>query len=180
MPLGPEELSRLKKQFPYRYKEPQIDPTALVAPGAQVFGDVTVGKESSLWFNTVLRGDVHYIQIGDRTNIQDLTMVHVSHKICPTIIGDDVTVGHSAILHSCKIGNRCLIGMGSQILDEAEIGDWVFLGAGSLVTPRTRIPSHSLAHGRPAKVVRELSQKEIDWIQWNTAHYVDLAKTYLK
>lgn len=175
----PPEIEELKTRFPYRYRNPQIDPSVFQAPGSHIYGDVTIGKESSVWFNAVLRGDVHSIRIGDRTNIQDLTMVHVSHEVCPTLIGSDVTVGHNAILHSCTVGDNVLVGMGSQILDEAELGEWVFLGAGSLVTPKTKIPPGTKAFGRPAKVIGDLTQKEIDWIKWSSGHYLKVARTYL-
>ncbi len=176
--IKPAELSELQKLFPHRYLEPRVDPTAFIAPGAQIYGDVWIGKESSVWFNSVLRGDVNYIRIGERTNIQDLTMVHVSHEGNPTIIGEGVTIGHSVVLHACRIGNYSLIGMGSVILDEAEIGEYVMLGAGSLVTQRTKIPAGTKAFGRPAKVVAELTQEEVDRIRWSAGHYVKLAKTY--
>lgn len=168
----------LKQKYPWRFKEPRIDPTAWIASGAKVFGDVKLGAHSSVWFNSVIRGDVNFISIGENTNIQDLTMVHVSFNIAPTIIGNNVTVGHSAILHACTVADFVMIGMGSQILDEAEIGEYVVLGAGSLVTPKTKIPAYSKAYGRPAKVVAEVTQKEIEWIRWSAKHYVALSQTY--
>jgi carbonic anhydrase/acetyltransferase-like protein (isoleucine patch superfamily) len=180
MSMPPEEIERLKKHFPHRYNPTVISPSAWVAPGAQVLGDVVIGEESSVWFNAVLRGDVNYIRVGKRTNIQDLTMVHVSYESYPTIIGDGVTIGHSAVIHACTIGNHVLIGMGSVILDGAEIGDDVIIGAGSLVTGKTKIPSGSKAFGRPAKVIATLTESEREFLRWSENHYVNLAKTYRK
>lgn len=167
-----------KQRFPHRFNETIIHPSAWIAPGAHVHGDVHIGEESSVWFNSVLRGDVNYIRIGARTNIQDLSMVHVTHHGDPTIIGDNVTVGHSCVLHACKIGNFSLIGMGSCILDGAEIGDFVLLGAGSLVTQKTKIPPFSKAFGRPAKVVAEITEEEKKYLEFSANHYVAMMKTY--
>jgi carbonic anhydrase/acetyltransferase-like protein (isoleucine patch superfamily) len=150
-----------------------------VAPGAHVIGDVVLGKESSVWFNTVLRGDVNYIRIGERTNIQDLSLVHESYKKSPTIVGNHVTVGHSVILHACTVGDFSLVGMGSVVLDDAEIGDFVLLGAGSLVTQGAKIPSGMKAFGRPAKVVGPITDEEREFLKWSAEHYVQLARTYL-
>ncbi len=168
----------LKAMFPHRFRDPKVHASALVAPGAHVYGDVEIGEDSSIWFNTVLRGDVNYIRVGKRTNIQDCSLVHVAFKAYPCLIGDDVTIGHSAVIHACTIGNSSLIGMGSQILDGAEIGDFVLLGAGSLVTPKMKIPSGSKAFGRPAKVVSELPEAERESLRFSARHYVNLAKTY--
>ncbi len=137
-----------------------------------------MGPDCSVWFNSVLRGDVNAIRIGARTNIQDLSMVHVSYELTDTQIGDDVTIGHNAIIHGCKIGNRCIIGMGSIILDKAEIGDDVLLGAGSIVTEGKKIPSGTKAFGTPAKVVGELTEEERLFLLFSARHYVSLAKTY--
>jgi carbonic anhydrase/acetyltransferase-like protein (isoleucine patch superfamily) len=168
----------LKKMFPHRFQSPKLAPSAFVAPGAHVYGDVEIGEQSSIWFNTVLRGDVNYIRVGARTNIQDCSLVHVAYKAYPCLIGSDVTIGHSATIHACSIGNFTLIGMGSQVLDGAEIGDFVLLGAGSLVTPKMKIPSGSKAFGRPAKVVAELTEEERESLRFSALHYVNLAKTY--
>jgi len=168
----------LKQRFPYRFKSPVIDPTAVILPGAQVHGDVRIGKDSSIWFNSVIRGDVNYIQIGDRTNVQDLSLIHVTLDGHPTIIGNDVTIGHSVVIHACTIRDFALIGMGSLILDGAEIGEYVLLGAGSLVTQNTKIPAGTKAFGRPAKVVAELTEAEREAIRISSDRYVHLAKTY--
>lgn len=169
----------MRELYPHFHQSPQINPTVFLAEGSRVYGDVHIGKDSSIWFNTVIRGDVNYIRIGERTNIQDLSLVHVSYETFPTIIGDDVTVGHSAIIHACKIGNCTLIGMGSTVLDGAEIGDFVLLGAGSLVTQNTKMPSGVKAFGRPAKVVAELTEEERKMLKLSALHYVNLSRSYL-
>lgn len=174
-----ESIETLKKLYPFRYKTPQIDKSVFLATGSQVIGDVVLGKNSSVWFNTVIRGDVNYIRIGEGTNIQDLSMIHVSFESFPTIIGNFVTVGHSVLLHACTVGNYSLIGMGSCVLDGAEIGDEVLLGAGSLVTQGTKIPSGSKAFGRPAKVVGQLTPEERAHLKWNGEHYIRLSRSYL-
>ncbi len=168
----------MTEKYPHKFNPSKIHPTAFCAPGSHVIGDVHIGAESSLWFNSILRGDVNFIRVGDRTNIQDLTMVHVSYQASPCIIGNDVTVGHSCVLHACTVKDFALIGMGSIILDDAEIGEFVMLGAGSLVTQRTKIPPRTLAFGRPAKVIRELNEEEIQELRFSASHYVQLAKTY--
>ena len=146
--------------FPYLGHRPSVDPSAFVAPQASVIGDVTVRAGSSIWYGAVVRGDVMPIRIGARTSIQDNSVVHATGGWSDTIVGDECTIGHSVILHGCHIGHRVLVGMGSIVLDEVEIGDGSMIGAGSLVTARTRIPPGVLAHGRPCKVVRELTDEE--------------------
>ena len=172
-----------------RYKNdfPQIDNSAWIAPSADIVGDVEIGEDSSIWFGCVVRGDVHFIKIGKRTSIQDMSMVHVTHfkkekKIGdgnPTIIGDDVTIAHKVMLHGCKIGNGCLIGMSATILDGAEIGDESIVGAGSLVTKNKKFPPRSLIMGSPAKVIRELSDEEVAGIYANAKNYVNYKNDYL-
>ncbi len=176
--MDPSELARLKAKYPHRYKTPQIDPSVFLAEGTRVFGDVVIGKDSGLWFNVVVRGDVNYIRIGEGTNIQDLSMVHVSWENAPCIVGNYVTVGHSVVLHACTVGDYSLIGMGSTVLDGAVIGDHVLLGAGSLVTGNTKIPSGMKAFGRPAKVVGPISDEERKFLAWSAGNYIDVAKTY--
>ncbi len=168
----------LKRDYPHRFQSPKVHPSALILPGVQLHGDVELGADSSVWFNSVVRADVNYIRIGERTNIQDLSMIHVSYKASPTLIGNDVTIGHSVVLHACTIKNFVLVGMGTVVLDDAEIGDFVIIGAGSLVTQKTKIPSGSKAFGRPAKVVGELTDAEREKIKFNALHYVNLAKSY--
>ncbi len=151
----------------------------------QIIGDVSIGDDSSIWCNAVLRGDVNRIVIGRGSNVQDFTMGHVSHKTqskpdgSPLLIGDYVTVGHSAILHGCKIGNECLIGMGSIILDDAVIHDHVMIGAGSLVPPGKALESGMLYVGRPVKAVRELTPEEIAYLRYSAEHYMQVKNNYL-
>ena len=139
---------------------PQIDPSVFLAPSACVIGDVQIGEKSSLWFNVLVRGDVNYIRIGKRTNIQDGTVIHVTLKTHPTVIGDDVSIGHSVTLHGCNIQDRCLIGIGAIILDGVEVGESSMVAAGSLLTPGTKIPPRSLVMGSPARVKKELTDAE--------------------
>lgn len=148
--------------FPYLGVAPRIDASVFVAPTASVIGDVVVGAESSVWYGTVIRGDVMPIRVGTRSSIQDNTVIHATGGWSETVVGDEVTVGHSVILHGCRIGSRVLVGMGSIVLDEAEIGEGTILGAGSLVTARTKIPPGVLAHGRPAKPARDLKPEELE------------------
>jgi len=143
-----------------------------------VLGDVHLGEESSVWFNAVLRGDVNYIRVGARSNIQDVSVVHVTHHGNPTLIGENVTVGHGCIIHACRIGSFSLVGMGSCILDGAEIGDFVLIGAGTLITQNAKIPSNSKVIGRPGKVVATITPEEKKYLEFSANHYVQLMKTY--
>jgi len=152
---------------------PQIDPSVFLAPSACVIGDVQIGEKSSLWFNVLVRGDVNYIRIGKRTNIQDGTVIHVTHKTHPTVIGDDVSVGHSVTLHGCNIQDRCLIGIGAIILDGVEVGESSMVAAGSLLTPGTKIPPRSLVMGSPARVKKELTDTEC-------ADFHSIAERYIR
>jgi carbonic anhydrase/acetyltransferase-like protein (isoleucine patch superfamily) len=167
--------------LPYQNIYPKIDKSVLIAEGAYIIGDVEIGKDSSIWFNTVVRGDVNYIRIGERTNIQDLTMVHVTYKKYPTFIGSDVSIGHSAVIHGCVIKDFVIIGMGAKILDDALISTNSIVAAGSVVKEKFVIPEGTLAAGVPAKVVRDLKQEEIGRIKQNAKNYlfyVDQYKTY--
>lgn len=168
----------------FNNKNPKIHQTAFVAPNATIIGDVEIGEGSSIWFQTVVRGDVNSIRIGKRTNIQDLSMVHVSTAEGPapaeTVIGDDVTIGHRVIVHGCTIGNGSLIGMGSIVMDHVEVGEKSVIGAGSLVTEKTKIPPGHLAFGRPAKVVRPLTEQELALMPYLSQHYAKLAENYRK
>lgn len=164
--------------YAHKGNVPQVAPDVFVAPNATVIGDVVVGAGSSLWFGTVLRGDVYPIRIGERTNIQDNAVVHVTNSIAATTVGDDVTVGHLALLHGCTIGNRCLIGMGSIVLDGAEIGDECFIAAGALVSPGTKVPPRSMMVGRPARKVRELSEADLFQIKMAGDLYVQYAQDF--
>lgn len=164
--------------IPFGPHAPRLAPGVHVQPGAQIIGDVEIGADSSIWFNVVLRGDVHYIRIGARSNIQDNVTVHVTTGTWPTLVGDDVTVGHGAILHGCRIGNRCLIGMGAIVMDNAQIGDDCLVAAGALVTPGTVIPPGHLVLGSPAKVGRVLRPGEHEHIARSARGYVELAASY--
>lgn len=159
---------------------PRIDTSAWVDDSALVIGNVSIGADSSIWPMSVVRGDIHAITIGARSNIQDGSVLHVTHDsdFAPggfaLNIGDDVTVGHKVILHACRIGNRCLVGMGSTVLDGVVIDDEVMLGAHSLVTPGKRLHSGYLYLGSPARQARELTEKERQWLRYSAAHYVEL------
>ena len=163
----------------FRGVHPQVAASAFVEETAQVIGDVIIGDSCSLWFNVVVRGDVNYIRIGERTNVQDGTVVHVSHRTHPTWIGDDVTIGHNVTLHGCRIGNRCLIGMGAIVMDGVEIGDDSMIAAGALVVPGTMVPSGTLFAGAPATQKRLLSDPEIAGLKQSAANYLEYMKHYL-
>lgn len=169
--------------IPFKNIYPKIPASCFVAPQSIVIGNVEIGEESSLWFQTVVRGDVHSIRIGRRTNIQDFCMIHVTTEegphASPTLIGDEVTVGHRVILHGCTIEDRALIGMGSIILDGAVIGMESVVGAGSLVTQDTRIPEGHLAFGSPARVIRPLKDHERNFLAVSAEHYYQLSRKYL-
>ncbi len=171
----------------YKGQKPKMDKNCWIAEGAKVIGEVEMGEDVSIWFNAVVRGDVHFIKIGNRSNIQDNSIVHVTHfkngdkkSGNPTIIGDDVTVGHGVILHGCTIENACLIGMGSTILDGAVIGTESIVGANSLVTQNKVFPKRSLIMGSPAKVVRELTQEEVDELYASSIRYKGFKDNYLE
>lgn len=159
-------------------KTPQLAPTVWVAEGAKVIGDVVMGEESTVWFNTVIRGDIYPIRIGRRTNIQDLCMIHVTGGRAATTLGDEITVGHHVVLHGCTIGDRCLIGMGSVILDGAEIGSNCLVAAQSLVPPGFKCGPNKVIMGTPAKVVREVGEKELAMIEEGQNHYVEYARRF--
>jgi carbonic anhydrase/acetyltransferase-like protein (isoleucine patch superfamily) len=156
----------------YRGTMPAVHETAFVDDSAQVIGDVTLGEDSSVWMNVVIRGDVHRIRIGRRTNVQDGTIVHVMRGTHPTTIGDEVTIGHGAVVHGCTIEDRCLIGMGAIILNGAVIGHDSIVAAGTLIVEEARIPPRSLVMGSPGKVRRELSAEEV-------ASILDYAERYV-
>ncbi|WP_370296961.1 gamma carbonic anhydrase family protein [Rossellomorea marisflavi] len=163
--------------YPYYNKKPIIAESAYIADYVTIYGDVEIGEESSVWFNSVIRGDVAPTKIGKKVNIQDNSVLHQSPDN-PLVIEDEVTVGHSVILHSCKIRKKALIGMGSIILDNAEIGEGAFIGAGSLVPQGKVIPPNTLAFGRPAKVVRELNEDDIIDMERISREYAEKAQHY--
>jgi gamma-carbonic anhydrase len=162
----------------YLDKKPTIHPTAFVAPGATVVGDVTLGEESSVWFNTVLRADINSITVGPRSNIQDGSVVHLADDY-GVQIGELVTVGHKAMIHACTIADEVLVGMGAIVLDGAEIGARSIIGAGALVTQHKNIPPGSLVLGSPAKVVRQLDLEEQKLIKTWAEKYVLVSRKYL-
>jgi carbonic anhydrase/acetyltransferase-like protein (isoleucine patch superfamily) len=157
---------------------PRLHPTVFVAEGAQIMGDVEIGEDSSVWYNTVIRGDVNSIRIGSRTNIQDLTMIHVEKGTHPTRLGDDVIVGHHVVIHGCTIGNRVLVGIGAIVLNGVVIEDDVFIAAGTLLTPGTHVPSGSMVMGSPGKVKRPLTHAERAGLVPHAAGYVLNAKLH--
>jgi carbonic anhydrase/acetyltransferase-like protein (isoleucine patch superfamily) len=164
--------------LPYDGKSPALAPTAWVAPGAVVTGDVVVGEGSSIWFQTVVRGDVNHVRIGARTNVQDHSMIHVTGGTHPTTIGDDVTIGHRVVLHGCTVKDRCLVGIGAIVLDGAVIEEEAMVGAGALVPPGMVVPSGKLVLGAPAKVKRDLTAEERAFFLESAARYAGYAARY--
>ena len=164
--------------LPFEGITPKLGHDVFVAPTATVIGRVTVGDQSSLWFGAVLRGDVGTIRIGARTNVQDLSMVHMTGGVSSAELGDDVTVGHAVVLHGCRVGHRCLVGIGSILLDNVDVGDDCFIAAGSLLTPRLAVPPGSFVLGRPARVVRPTTEGELTAIRESALRYVELASKY--
>lgn len=169
---------------PFQGIDPSIDSSAFIAETAVIIGDVTVGPESSIWYNCVARGDVNFIRIGARSNIQDLTMLHVTHKKhaddlgAPLIIGDDVTIGHSVTLHGCTLENGCFIGMQAMVMDKAVVGEGALVGARALVTEGTIIPPHTLWVGSPARYKRDLTPAEVAKLKKSADNYVRYAKQF--
>ena len=164
----------------YLTKTPVLDPTAWVAPDACVIGDVTIGEHSSVWYQCVLRGDVSHIRIGKRTNIQDHSTFHVSRAHGPTVVGDDVTVGHRAVVHGCTVGDRALIGIGAILLDHVVVEAGAMVAAMSLVTSGTVVPAGMVAMGQPAKVVRTVSEEERAWMDETLEEYMALAREHAR
>ena len=163
----------------YKHYKPSIEGNVFIAENSTIIGRCFLGENCSIWYNTVLRADVNEIRIGNGTNIQDGCVVHCSHD-CKTIIGENVTVGHNAIIHGCTIGSSCLIGMGAAILDGTTIGNNVIVGANSLITSGKTIPSGVLVMGSPAKVVRELTSEEIERVGHSAKGYINLLKEYVE
>ncbi len=159
-------------------KSPKIHPSAWVEESAQVIGDVEVGARSSLWFNVVVRGDVHSIRIGEETSVQDLSCLHVLKDRFSLTVGNRVTIGHSVTLHGCVIGDLCLIGMGATVLDGAEVGEGCIIAAGTLVPPGMKIEPYSLVMGSPAKVKRPLNDQERLSLAKSAANYVEYSRQY--
>lgn len=162
----------------YLGKLPTVHADAWVADDAVVIGDVVIGKDASIWFQSVVRGDVAYIRIGERTNIQDHCTIHVTRDACPTVIHDDVSVGHRAVLHGCEIMRGALIGIGAIVLDKAVVEEGALVGAMSLVTPGMRVPAGHLVMGQPARVVRPVREEERAWMAETVSNYVGYGRDY--
>ena len=162
----------------YRGMRPRLAPDVFVAPGAAVIGDVEVGPQSSIWFGCVVRGDVCHVRIGARTNLQDHTVVHVTHTGIPTLIGDEVMVGHCCVLHACTIEDGAFIGMGATVMDEAVVESGAMVAAGALVAPGKRVCKGELWGGVPARCLRTLSADELALWPERVSHYVELAASY--
>lgn len=162
----------------FRGHTPRIHESAFIEPSATILGDVEIGPESSVWFNCVVRGDVNPIRIGARSNVQDLSMVHVTSAKTTTVIGDDVTVGHHVVLHGCRIGNRVLVGMGAILMDDVEVGDDCIVAAGALLSPGTKVPSGSLVIGSPARVKRPLNDGERAFLVQSAQNYVAYSREH--
>lgn len=165
-------------EFSPELVRPVIDPAAYIAPGAAVIGDVHIGEDANIWFGCVVRGDVNHIRIGARTNIQDGTVVHVTRHTGPTLIGANVTVGHSALLHACTLEDACFIGMHATVMDGVVVESGAMVAAGALVTPGKRVPKGQLWAGSPAKYFRDLTEQEAAFIAVSAQNYVDLAREY--
>jgi carbonic anhydrase/acetyltransferase-like protein (isoleucine patch superfamily) len=162
----------------YRGIWPRVHESVFIEDSARVIGDVEIGEASSVWFNAVVRGDVHYIRIGKRTNVQDNSTLHVTKGTFPLVLGDDITAGHNVILHGCTIRDRCLIGMGAIVLDGAEVGPDCIIGAGALVTEGMTVPPGSLVLGVPGKVARALKPGEAARILRSASNYSEYARDY--
>ena len=162
----------------FQGKTPRIAPSAFIAENATIIGDVDIGADVSIWYGVVLRGDVGAIRIGARSNVQDLSMVHMSGGAFDTVIGEDVVVGHGAILHSTHIGDGALVGMGAILLDDTDIGEGAVVAAGSVVPPRMIVPAYTMVRGAPAKVARELAAEERQMGRRGAAGYVELMRGY--
>jgi len=162
----------------YKGKKPRVAPTAFVAPDATLIGDVTVGDKAGIWFGARLRGDMGRIMVGDRSNVQDNVVIHLEMN-GETIIEEDVTVAHGAVLHNCRLKKGCVVGMNAVVLDHAVVGEGAMVAAGSVVTPGSRIPPRCLAAGIPAQPKKELSGDSLEWVRKSAGVYVELAEGYL-
>ena len=163
----------------FQSQQPVVPASAFVAPGASLIGDVTLGEDASIWFSAVLRADVNSIRVGARSNLQDGTVVHVNAGAEATVVGDEVTVGHRAVLHGCTLGRRCLVGMGSVVLDGVSVGEEAMVAAGAVVPPGCEVPPRMLVRGVPARVARPLTDAEIAHLERSARHYVELKNLYL-
>uniref|UniRef100_A0A7V2ZJS0 Gamma carbonic anhydrase family protein n=1 Tax=Ignavibacterium album TaxID=591197 RepID=A0A7V2ZJS0_9BACT len=168
------------KLFPYLDLFPKIHPTVFLAEGVKIIGDVEIGKDSSVWYNTVIRGDVHYVKIGEMTNIQDCSMLHVTNGKYPLNIGNKITIGHAVKLHGCTLKDLCLIGIGAIILDGAVVEEKSMVAAGSVVKPHFVVPSGKLVGGVPAKVIRDLTEDELNEFEKSAERYKKYTELTLK
>ena len=171
-----QQLVKEKVFFPYQGMMPAIHDSVFFASGAKIIGDVKIGKDSSVWYNTVIRGDVNYIHIGELTNVQDCSMLHVTNETQPLIIGDKVTIGHCVTLHGCTVHNLSLIGMGAVVLDGAIVEECSVVAAGAVVPPNFIVPKGTLVAGVPCKVIRQLTEQEISDLEKSALHYKEYAK----
>lgn len=171
-------MARKNMIRPFRGVHPQIQTSCYIDESAQIIGDVHIGEESSVWCNAVLRGDMYYIRIGNRTNVQDNSVIHTRTGTNPTILEDEVTIGHSVTLHGCYVERGSLIGIGSIVLDDVRVGTQTLVAAGSLISPGTIIPPRSLVMGVPARVKRPLTEEEVAGLELFWQNYVDYSKKY--
>ncbi len=178
--MNPRNVIRVTMSLhEYNGITPKLGARVFIAEGAHVIGDVEIGDDSSIWFNTIVRGDVNHIRIGHHTNIQDASICHVQRNLYPCIVGDHVTVGHGVILHGCQVESHCLIGMRSTLLNNVHVGSESIIAAGALITEGTVIPPRSMVMGMPGKVRREVTEEEIARIHGSAKHYSNFKDTYL-
>ena len=177
MALGPEEGATVR---PYQGRWPKIDPSAWLAPGAVVVGDVEIGPDCSVWYGVVVRGDVHFIRIGPRTNVQDQAVLHVTAGRFATEVGAEVTIGHRAVVHGCRVEDAAMIGIGAVVLDGARVGEGAWVGAGAVVTPGTVVPARTLVLGAPARPIRELDVEEQRLQRERTLTYIETARHHAR
>lgn len=170
--IGTKEI----KLFPFKDFFPQLHPSVFLASGSKIIGDVQIGENASVWYNTVIRGDVNYVRIGNDSNVQDNSMLHVTNKRFPLVIGNGVTIGHSVTLHGCTLKDHCFIGMGAVILDGAVIEEKSMVAAGALVKQGFVVPTGKLAAGVPARIIRDLTKEEMEEFEKSAARYVDYTR----
>lgn len=168
------------KTFPFLGKTPIVHGSVFIAPGAILIGDIEIGEDSNIWYNCVLRGDVNYIRVGKRVNIQDGTIVHVASFGPPTLIGDDVSIGHLALIHACDLQDRCFVGMKAVVMDGAVVESGAMVAAGALISPNKRVESGWLWAGVPAKPIRKLTDKDYKLMAWTGENYVKLSRQHIQ
>ena len=165
--------------LPYKGVMPQFGERCFLASGACAIGDLVVGDDVSIWFNTVVRADCHYIRIGDRVNIQDNTTVHVTNGRFPTVLADEVSIGHGAVVHGCSIGKRTLVGMGAVVMDDVKVGENCLIAAGALLTPGKEFGDNGVIMGSPARRVRDISEEELKMVVGTHVNYMEYKKGYM-